>query len=179
MTIPDKNTPVKQEPDLLPARTAARMAAVQALYQMDLAGTDVNDVIDEFLRLRMSSDIADGDDPKTQSAQGADRVFFADILRGVLRRSAKSIRWSTISWRPVGGWCGSTQSCAPCCGRACANCSIAPTCQRASSSTNISMLRISFSPRTSPKSSMAFSIKSRAGFGRPSSSPSAGRPEAQ
>ena len=86
MKSPDKNSPEKPETDLLPARTAARMAAVQALYQMDLAGTDVNDVIDEFLRLRMSSEATDGEDPKTQSAQGADRVFFADILRGVLRR---------------------------------------------------------------------------------------------
>ena len=30
------------------ARTAARIAAVQALYQMDLAGTDLNDVMQSF-----------------------------------------------------------------------------------------------------------------------------------
>ena len=86
MISPNKDSAGKPEPELLPARTAARMAAVQALYQMDLAGTDINDVIDEFLRLRMSAEPADSDDTKTQSAQGADRVFFADILRGVLRR---------------------------------------------------------------------------------------------
>ena len=35
-------------------RTASRVAAVQALYQMDLAGTEVNEVIDEFVRLRFA-----------------------------------------------------------------------------------------------------------------------------
>lgn len=75
----------------LPARTAARLAAVQALYQMDLAGTDLNDVIDEFITQRMSSDEnAAKDDDADQAANvdlsGADRQFFADILRAVVRR---------------------------------------------------------------------------------------------
>lgn len=78
--------PEMPETPALSARTAARMAAVQALYQMDLAGTDLNDVIQEFLRLRFSADSGDPDDSKTQTAEGADRQFFADILRGVLRR---------------------------------------------------------------------------------------------
>ena len=64
----------------IPARTAARVAAVQALFQMDLAGTDLNDVIGEFLRDRFSPDGQD------ETVQGADRTFFADILRAVLRR---------------------------------------------------------------------------------------------
>lgn len=64
----------------IPARTAARVAAVQALYQMDLAGTDLNDVIAEFLRDRFSTEGQD------ETVQGADRTFFADILRAVLRR---------------------------------------------------------------------------------------------
>ncbi len=65
---------------IIPARTAARVAAVQALYQMDLAGTDLNDVISEFLRERFT------EDAKDETVQGADRTFFADILRAVLRR---------------------------------------------------------------------------------------------
>lgn len=72
--------PASQEENAIPARTAARVAAVQALYQMDLAGTDLNDVIGEFLRDRFS---AEGQD---ETVQGADRTFFADILRAVLRR---------------------------------------------------------------------------------------------
>ena len=74
------------ETPALSARTAARIAAVQALYQMDLAGTDLNDVIEEFLRLRFSAGDGDPEDSKTQTVEGADRLFFADILRGVLRR---------------------------------------------------------------------------------------------
>lgn len=78
-------------PELISARTAARLAAVQALYQMDLAGTDINDVIEEFLSERMKpSDAAETESGSDEAAMqdgtsGADRQFFADILRGVLR----------------------------------------------------------------------------------------------
>jgi len=61
-------------------RSAARISAVQALYQMDVAGTDLNQVIEEFTRLRI---------PEAASEDliaGADPVFFAGILRGVVRR---------------------------------------------------------------------------------------------
>ena len=47
---------------------------------MDLAGTDLNDVIDEFVRLRFPR--APGD----ELAAGADPVFFAELIRGVVRR---------------------------------------------------------------------------------------------
>jgi N utilization substance protein B len=66
-------------PPLLP-RKAARLAAVQALYQMDLAGTDINVVIAEFTNLRFG---ASAEDPATARA---DAGFFADLLRGVVRR---------------------------------------------------------------------------------------------
>lgn len=64
----------------LAPRTAARVAVVQALYQMDIAGTDLNAVIDEFVCLRFPR--APGD----EAAAGADSVFFAELLRGVVRR---------------------------------------------------------------------------------------------
>lgn len=64
----------------LPPRTAARVATVQALYQMDLAGTDLNAVIDEFVNLRFPRL------PGDEAAAGADPGFFADLLRGVVRR---------------------------------------------------------------------------------------------
>ncbi len=67
------------KPNPISARTAARVAAVQALYQMDLAGTDLNDVIAEFLRVRFT------EEGREETIEGADRIFFADILRGVLR----------------------------------------------------------------------------------------------
>ncbi len=64
----------------LPARRAARIGAVQALYQMDLAQTDLNAVIGEFLALRLGPD---AEDPLLKSA---DRGFFSDLVRGVVRR---------------------------------------------------------------------------------------------
>jgi len=72
-------------------RSIARTAAVQALYQMDLAGTDINRVIEEFQRDRFSPPGVTADNPQgtpdpDESAEGADAQFFADILRGVVRR---------------------------------------------------------------------------------------------
>lgn len=61
-------------------RSAARVAAVQGLYQMDMAQTDLNAVIDEFQTLRFLQ--AEPGDP----IAGADPVFFAELLRGVVRR---------------------------------------------------------------------------------------------
>jgi N utilization substance protein B len=62
------------------ARSAARMAAVQGLYQMDLAQTDLSAVIDEFKRHRFAN--AESED----AIAGADPTFFAELLRGVVRR---------------------------------------------------------------------------------------------
>src|SRR4029078_11798593 len=70
----------KPKPGEVTARTAARGAAVQALYQMDLARTDLNDVIAQVLDDRLSGENRD------ETIAGADRIFFADVLRAVLRR---------------------------------------------------------------------------------------------
>jgi transcription antitermination protein NusB len=59
-------------------RTVARLAAVQALYQLELnPELDPEAVVREFARYRFDQDI-DGD----QLAE-ADPAFFADIVRGV------------------------------------------------------------------------------------------------
>jgi len=63
------------------ARSGARLSAVQALYQMDLARTDLNQVIHEFSELR--TDGADTGDGVVIAT--ADRTFFAEIVRGVVR----------------------------------------------------------------------------------------------
>ena len=60
------------------ARTVARLAAVQALYQMELAGEGVETVIDEFSRHRFDADI------EGQMLAEADEAYFADIVRGVI-----------------------------------------------------------------------------------------------
>lgn len=61
-------------------RSLARMAAVQALYQMDIGGADLNAVIREFETTRFTGD------EKDELVANADTQFFADILRGVVRR---------------------------------------------------------------------------------------------
>ncbi|MEL7048122.1 MAG: transcription antitermination factor NusB [Pseudomonadota bacterium] len=68
------------KPQKLNTRTAARMASVQALYQMDMAGTDVSEVVEEFTSKAM---------PRTESNEPiakSDKVFFAELVRGVVRR---------------------------------------------------------------------------------------------
>ncbi len=64
----------------LAPRTAARVAAVQALYQMDMAATDLNAVIGEFEAFRF------GPDAEDQTLASADRDFFRSLIRGVVRR---------------------------------------------------------------------------------------------
>lgn len=62
------------------ARSQARLAAVQALYQMDLAATDLNEVIAEFAAHRF------GDDAEDRTVAEADLALFSEIVRGVVTR---------------------------------------------------------------------------------------------
>ena len=57
-----------------PARARARLAAVQALYQMDLTQRDLSEVLEEFLSHRFNT---------VEIYAGADRAFFRDIASGV------------------------------------------------------------------------------------------------
>jgi len=59
------------------ARSAARLAAVQALYQIDMEGTPLASLLDEFHRHRLGAEI-EGD----QYAQ-AEVAFFDDVVKGV------------------------------------------------------------------------------------------------
>src|SRR5215468_979736 len=60
-------------------RGAARLAAVQALYQMDIAGTGVNDILAEFESHWIGREV--------EGAQylPAEAAFFRDVVSGVLR----------------------------------------------------------------------------------------------
>lgn len=60
------------------ARTVARLAAVQALYQMELAGEGVETVISEFLNHRFDADI------EGEPLAEADEDYFGQIVRGVV-----------------------------------------------------------------------------------------------
>ena len=60
------------------ARTIARLAAVQALYQMELTGEGVETVIREFLDHRFDGDI------EGQTLAEADEAWFGEVVRGVV-----------------------------------------------------------------------------------------------
>ncbi len=58
------------------ARSAARLACLQALYQMEISGGDVNDVVDEFVAHRFSGE--------NGNAQHTDVEYFSEITHGVI-----------------------------------------------------------------------------------------------
>src|SRR5262245_44576626 len=64
-------------------RGAARLAAVQALYQMDIAGTGLNDILAEFEGHWIGREV--------EGAQylPAEAAFFRDIVSGVLREQRR------------------------------------------------------------------------------------------
>jgi len=64
------------------SRTAARLAAVQALYQMDMAGTDANQVVREFLDYRLD-EVA-----QSVGADETDENYFRDIVLGVVQEQS-------------------------------------------------------------------------------------------
>ena len=61
------------------ARSVARLAAVQALYQMEAAGAGVDAVVREF------SDHRFGGDMEGSPLAEADEVFFGQLVRGVVK----------------------------------------------------------------------------------------------
>jgi N utilization substance protein B len=65
------------------ARTNARLAAVQALYQMETSGGGVESVILEFRTHRLGGDI------EGRPLHEADDEFFSDLVRGVVRTQVK------------------------------------------------------------------------------------------
>ena len=69
------------ERDVKPAnkRGSARLAAVQALYQMEIGGADLGDVIAEFEAFRLGKEI-DG-----LEFREADPAWFRDVVTGVVR----------------------------------------------------------------------------------------------
>ena len=61
------------------ARGAARLAAVQALYQMDVSGVSLDEVIAEFETWRLGREL-DG-----VRYRDADAAFFGDLVAGVVK----------------------------------------------------------------------------------------------
>lgn len=69
--------------DLKRARTNARLAAVQALYQMEATGAGVESVVEEFRAHRLGGEI------EGNLLHDADSEFFARLVRGVVGTQAK------------------------------------------------------------------------------------------
>jgi N utilization substance protein B len=67
------------EPRKANKRGAARLAAVQALYQMDLAGTGLNEILAEFEKHWLGGEV------EGAQYRPAELAYFRDIVGGVVR----------------------------------------------------------------------------------------------
>ncbi|KIZ47967.1 MULTISPECIES: transcription antitermination factor NusB [Rhodopseudomonas] len=81
----DINKPLDRRPPAKPGdrkanrRGAARLAAVQALYQMDIGGAGINDIFAEFESHWLGNEV-EGD-----QYLPAEQAFFQDVVSGVVR----------------------------------------------------------------------------------------------
>lgn len=64
------------------ARSTARLAAVQALYQLQMEGTALNRLLNEFHQHRLGREV-DDEDYEGEVFADAEVEFFDDIVRGV------------------------------------------------------------------------------------------------
>jgi len=77
----DAPAPLGEEAPNRVANSAARLAAVQALYQMSVAGHGADAVVREFLRHRFGQPVEE------QDTAAADPKLFAELVRGVAANS--------------------------------------------------------------------------------------------
>ena len=90
------NTPARSQ-----ARSTARLAAVQALYQQQMEGTALNKLLDEFHQHRLGREV-DDEDHEGEVFADAEVDFFDDIVRGVdVRREEID---DIVAGRLAGGW---------------------------------------------------------------------------
>jgi N utilization substance protein B len=83
-------------------RSVARLAAVQALYQMEVSGAGAEAVIREFTEHRFDRDVPD-DEPEAHAIlAAADEGFFADLVRGVVSNQQEID--AAIARRLASGW---------------------------------------------------------------------------
>jgi N utilization substance protein B len=97
--------PVRKPVPARQARSVARLAAVQALYQMELGGVGVDAVVREFTDHRFGGDAEGGttEAPASDAVLAdADEAFFAAIVHGVVAGQAVIDR--AIVRRLATGW---------------------------------------------------------------------------
>ena len=78
------------------ARSVARLAAVQALYQMETSSAGVETVVREFTDHRFDRDL------EGEALAAADETFFAEIVRGAVAEQGPIDR--AIARRLATGW---------------------------------------------------------------------------
>jgi transcription antitermination protein NusB len=78
------------------SRSSARLGAVQALYQMDIAGTDFVEVLAQFCAGRIGEIFEDGE------CGEADFAFLKDIVEGVVREQGEVDR--QVNGHLAAGW---------------------------------------------------------------------------
>ncbi len=78
------------------ARSVARLAAVQALYQMETSNAGVETVVREFTDHRFDRDL------EGEALAAADEAFFAEIVRGAVAEQGPIDR--AIARRLATGW---------------------------------------------------------------------------
>lgn len=71
------------------ARSAARLAAVQGLYQMDVAATDIKAVIRDLTHEPLRESPDDGGAEEAEGETELDQTFLAELLRGVIREQRR------------------------------------------------------------------------------------------
>lgn len=84
------------------ARSVARLAAVQALYQMEVSGAGAEAVIREFTEHRFDRDVPN-ESGEGETLATADEAFFADLVRGVVERQGEIdgmvARHLAVNWK--------------------------------------------------------------------------------
>ena len=82
MTIPSKVSDVNTTKKIRRSRTAARLKAVQAVYQMDMTGILPETVVDEFINYRLP--VMD----ENSSLGLPDKELFCDLALGTAKELA-------------------------------------------------------------------------------------------
>lgn len=68
-------------------RSSARLAAVQALYEVDISESNVDEVLIDYLKTRWDTPHEDGQEERSSSPLAKpDRALFSDLVRNVNKR---------------------------------------------------------------------------------------------
>src|SRR5947209_10658572 len=105
-------------------RGAARLAAVQALYQMDIAGTPLNDILAEFHSHWIGQEV-DG-----SQYLPAEAAFFRSVVQGVLDDQRKLDPMIDKALQAAGRSNAWSRCCAPCYAPVSTSWRPGPTCRR-------------------------------------------------